>query len=593
MNTLTRHIIECIALDVRTPTGGYALQQELADWLRGEAIPAIDRLCEEVLPRDARLHIERIELDLGRMRVLDLNLPGVRADLLERLLSRLRDYLLEELSRHSWAGTQVQKNSGSSQPLFPAGEENSALGKPFAAWLFFLEHGYLPWWSGGFPPAAEWSVFLTEQLTAHAPDRARLRRLLRRSRNAVRRLVGDQRHEAAFRRLLAARSLSPGWEIWRSAQGDYAELRPRLPDVLPTSREWMETGKAFFWWVALDEVASWTEAEVVAGAVAAVFPNPAAQRTVGAVLGDEVVRHLSKNYIQDTGDGNIKDPRRRPTGARGSSADGAAEADKSEDPPSKVGDNPPKESPIPPPEDPAGSTPSLAPAPPPNPRHPNTPVKQVPDHVLSGQDGAGRPSGVDRKLPDVPQTLTGSGSAADRAVPDALGTSLPGKDSWYVRWTGVVLVHPYLAPLFTALGYWQEGDFADEVARQRAVYLTHYLATGQRAADEEQLLLPKLLCGWPVSGPPAGLTEPLADPECHEADEVLRAVIKHWSASGLTSPDGLRGGFFARDGRLELEESGWRITVDRKAQDILLGSLPWGISLVYAPWHERPIKVEW
>lgn len=185
-----------------------------------------------------------------------------------------------------------------------------------------------------------------------------------------------------------------------------------------------------------------------------------------------------------------------------------------------------------------------------------------------------------------PLTLVESDSAAPETAPS-------GKNMWYVRWAGVVLAHPYLAPLFTALGYWQKGEFADEVTQQRAVYLTHYLASGQRIVGEEELALPKLLCGWPVSGSPALLTEPLTDPECFEADEVLRAVITHWSDSGMTSPNGLRGGFFDRDGRLEREENGWCVTVDRKAQDILLGRLPWGISVVYAPWHERMIKVEW
>ncbi|MGB3799158.1 MAG: contractile injection system tape measure protein, partial [Lewinella sp.] len=171
--------------------------------------------------------------------------------------------------------------------------------------------------------------------------------------------------------------------------------------------------------------------------------------------------------------------------------------------------------------------------------------------------------------------------------------NIPAGTIFYLDRAGVVLAHPFLAPLFTALGYWQDDAFADELARQRAVYLTHYLATGERSGQEENMLLSKLLCGWPVTGAPVQLTEKLTDTECQEADDVLRAVIGHWTALGQASPEGLREGFFARQGRMEKRENGWSVTVERKAQDILLGQLPWGISLVQAPWHERMIKVEW
>jgi len=166
-------------------------------------------------------------------------------------------------------------------------------------------------------------------------------------------------------------------------------------------------------------------------------------------------------------------------------------------------------------------------------------------------------------------------------------------DYWYVNHAGVVLLHPFLEPLFTALGYYLDGAFVDDPARQRAVYLTHYLATGAHESYEEDLSLCKLLCGWPVSGPPARLTAPLTDTDRREADEVLRSVIEHWPAIGTATPEGLREGFFARDGRLHAGENGWRVTVERRGQDILLGKLPWGISMVRAGWHEAFIKVDW
>ncbi|MEL6273806.1 MAG: contractile injection system tape measure protein, partial [Bacteroidota bacterium] len=168
----------------------------------------------------------------------------------------------------------------------------------------------------------------------------------------------------------------------------------------------------------------------------------------------------------------------------------------------------------------------------------------------------------------------------------ALGTT------FYTNHAGVVLVHPFLVPLFTELGYWQNEDFVDELAQQRAVFLTYYLATAHTELVEEELVLSKLLCGWPISGP-VRLSTPLTTTELREAEELLQAVITHWGAIGKASPAGLREGFFAREGKISRQEMKWEITVDRKAQDLLLGKLPWGISLIKTPWREELIHVSW
>ena len=44
--------------------------------------------------------------------------------------------------------------------------------------------------------------------------------------------------------------------------------------------------------------------------------------------------------------------------------------------------------------------------------------------------------------------------------------------------------------------------FSCETAQQTAIYLLHYLASGPTDAPEYDLVLAKLLCGWPASGFP-------------------------------------------------------------------------------------------
>jgi hypothetical protein len=85
----------------------------------------------------------------------------------------------------------------------------------------------------------------------------------------------------------------------------------------------------------------------------------------------------------------------------------------------------------------------------------------------------------------------------------------------------------------------------------------------------------------------------LNDEECSAADTLLQAAIDHWAVLGKTSPDGLREVFLQRDGKLIKEGHSWKLSVEQKAQDILLDKLPWNLSLIKLPWMKEILKVEW
>jgi hypothetical protein len=160
----------------------------------------------------------------------------------------------------------------------------------------------------------------------------------------------------------------------------------------------------------------------------------------------------------------------------------------------------------------------------------------------------------------------------------------------YVGCAGVVLLHPFLPQLFTALGIAAEGAL---VQPERALCLLHFLATGQRRAPEYELLLPKLLCGLPLDEP-VDASVALTTAEEEEAVALLQAVIRHWGALGETSADGLRGTFLARPGRLSQRGDGDRLLqVEARSFDILLDQLPWGIGAVQLPWMNSILWVEW
>lgn len=157
---------------------------------------------------------------------------------------------------------------------------------------------------------------------------------------------------------------------------------------------------------------------------------------------------------------------------------------------------------------------------------------------------------------------------------------------------GLVLLHPFLKPLFENCHWLDENKFVNDKARNRAVYILHYLAAGNEDAPEYVLMLPKLLCGiqpeWPLEK-----DLPLTDVEKAACDELLIQVIAHWKSLRNTSPAGLREAFLWRQGKIFSTDEGWRLEVHRKTEDILLNQLPWGFSMIKFSWMPWLLSVSW
>lgn len=164
----------------------------------------------------------------------------------------------------------------------------------------------------------------------------------------------------------------------------------------------------------------------------------------------------------------------------------------------------------------------------------------------------------------------------------------------YIRNAGLVLMWPFLPHYFGRLNMLNEDNsFKTPELASRAVHLLQYLATKHPGSDEHELMLNKILCGLPIDTPVEyGIY--LTEEEVDLSESLLRAVIKQWKAMGNSSIDGLRGGFLIRDGRLEKKKDGkWRLQVEKKPYDILLGKLPWSYSMVKVSWMPKRLIVEW
>ncbi len=179
-----------------------------------------------------------------------------------------------------------------------------------------------------------------------------------------------------------------------------------------------------------------------------------------------------------------------------------------------------------------------------------------------------------------------------RTIGESEEQYIPQSSAILALHAGVVLAHPFLPRLFKKMGYTEDDRFVDTWAQEKAIYLIHHLATGQLEAEEYELVIPKVLCAWPLSKP-LQLQVKIGRDEKEEATNLLQAMINHWDALGSTSPDGLRQGYLMRPGKLDQVDTGWHLTIEKNTIDILLDQLPWTLSLLKLPWMKHRVRVDW
>jgi len=194
---------------------------------------------------------------------------------------------------------------------------------------------------------------------------------------------------------------------------------------------------------------------------------------------------------------------------------------------------------------------------------------------------------------------TGIGGQLAHSGEEAIAEAFPNsniklidEEGIFATHAGLVLLHPFLKHLFGRLGWIAEGVFSNAQAHLKALYLLHYLATGNLQAEEYELVISKVLCSWPLDEPVDGDIE-LSTGELAEADDMLLAAIQQWEILKNTSPAGLREGFLQRAGKLCSRHGNLYLQVEASSIDMLLDRLPWNLSMVRLPWMKDILRVEW
>ena len=163
---------------------------------------------------------------------------------------------------------------------------------------------------------------------------------------------------------------------------------------------------------------------------------------------------------------------------------------------------------------------------------------------------------------------------------------------------GMLLVQVFFPRLFHMVNYMEKDckKFKDEDSQIRAVFLLQYLVYGEeKEYSEEELYLNRVLVNLDADRPLPRSCK-LNELEIKTVDLMIDTVKKSWDKISHISDRALRETFFQRkgvvlyDGR---EPARWVVTVEEKAYDVLLSSIPWGYSMYRYPWMNEIVEVKW
>lgn len=176
-----------------------------------------------------------------------------------------------------------------------------------------------------------------------------------------------------------------------------------------------------------------------------------------------------------------------------------------------------------------------------------------------------------------------------------IGEPMSDPKIFFIDNTGLCLLSAWFLRLLSMLDYLNEArkDIKDTKSRIRAIFLLQYLTCQEeKEYRETELVFNRLLVGLPMHIPLPKRLELTAE-EKQIADSLLSAVKAHWPKMNGTSMKGFLQSFVTRTGRLEEQDEKWVLTVDDKAFDILLDSIPWGFRQIRLPWLKKYIQVKW
>lgn len=157
---------------------------------------------------------------------------------------------------------------------------------------------------------------------------------------------------------------------------------------------------------------------------------------------------------------------------------------------------------------------------------------------------------------------------------------------------GLIIVWPFLTRYFEQLFIVENGEFVDEMSKNRAVFLIQQLVYNKIDFPEYELVLNKILVGWPLENHLSPIA-PLTMDEKNLSLSLLNGLKSNWDKVKNSSIEGVQETFIQRQGLLKIREERFELEIEKKGVDVLLNSLSWNISLIKLPWMQKPIYIDW
>lgn len=182
-----------------------------------------------------------------------------------------------------------------------------------------------------------------------------------------------------------------------------------------------------------------------------------------------------------------------------------------------------------------------------------------------------------------------------RRSPDEEKKAKVMDEAMYIKNAGLVLVYPFFPHYFSTLDMLEmplRKKFKTVDLAGRGVHLLQYIVNKTTETPEYDLSLNKILVGLEI-GMTIGSSIEITDAERDLSEELLRVAISQWPTVKNSTPDGFRGSWLLRDGRLKERDGNWTLRVEQKGYDLLLDDLPWSISTVRVSWMDTILNVEW
>jgi hypothetical protein len=578
MTMAQKHLIDCLQIDMVVPraNSAFELQNQVSELVANELTAHMTEVCDAFAGSDRHVIVERLEIDLGRV-----SAQSFRQQLVERFRNRFNAHRLSESAvlREIHLPIDMSSNATSDGRSDAARDQSAADGAVDSdgsagqlhlakAVAYFLEHGRLPWFVDADEFAGIEQAFL--QLLQHnSPLHIALAPLQQRERSLDRLLL--QVSEPMLVRLYAALKPEAAGIDWSAFIEFTVGLGDQLTGRKPaTTSIWRELWRNKARPLADGLCAVW---QVLQGD-SALTPDQW-QR--------EIIRHETR-LMDSCGFSAAQLQASLRYVANPTSGILAEDQDLS---------GPDRTRPSPDADDPSfdhGMEPRHKPL-----AYDDDPAARLAKDTLAGAEGS------DNSQPIV-QSNAGRQAAAQAGAetdavnePDkasAAGNTQLSPIRHVVHNAGISLLAPFLTTLFSELEWLDGSVFRHESAQHRAMHLLHYLAYGEPGAEEHAMLLNKFLCGWPLDKPLPRFVG-LQAHELAEADQLLQAVIGHWSVLGNTSIDSLRGTFIRRRGILRQDDRRWVLQVEKGPYDILIDRIPWAFSSLRLGWMDDLLEVQW